>query len=325
MSGKQMEGDNQRRRTLARRAREQGSRPSEAEATLGSSKQFEHRSQGRRDGPPPAGARKPRPHQGEPAQPLPPSTPPPLMDSWVTDLASVPETVPVRYQEFVEDVRRRGGLDFEQARRAAEATVIALARALDERDRQRLLDAVPPAMRDDYPVVTPRQPRTLVGFLDDVARMTLKPRTQARHQAQAALNALAEQRADLVESLDIPSDIRELLAPPPAGGGLVDKTAHVSPLTEEEVQDALRVLPYWSGNRNALVRALVLPPANLDRVIRRLDQLQAEIGRRPHVERRGDTAMIVVRTDSVDAVTALDIDLAHAVDDAVDEVGAGIA
>lgn len=325
MSGKQMEGDNQRRRTLARRAREQGRRPSEAETTLGSSKQFEHVSQGRRSGPPPAGARKPRPHHGEPKPPPPPSPQTPLMDNWVVELSTEKPPAPVRYQKLVEGIRRRVGLDHDQARRAAEATIIALARALDDADRRRLLDAVPSALQDDYPTVTPRQPRTLIGFLDDVARMTLRSRAQARHQAQAALNALAEQSGDLMASLDIPSDIRELLEPPPVGGGLVDRTAHVAPLTEDEVQAALSELPYWSGNQKALVRALVLPPDNLDRVVGRLDRLRVEIGRRPHVERRGDTAMIVVRTDSVDAVTALDVDLAHAVDDAIDEVGAGIA
>lgn len=321
MSGKQMEGDNQRRRTLARRAREQGRQPSQAESTLGSSKQFEHVSQGRRSGPPPAGARKPRPQHGEPAPPAPPAAQTPLMDSWVLEPSG---PAPVRYQEFVADVGRRVGLDFDQARRAAEATVIALARALDDGDRERLLNAVPPALRNDYPTVTPRQPRTLIGFLDDVARMTLRSRDQARYQAQAALSALADQ-TDLVESLDIPSDIRQLLEPVSPGGGVVDKTAHQAPLTEEEVQAALADLPYWSGSQNALVRAVVLPPANLDRVVRRLDRLRTEIGRRPHIERRGDTAMIVVRSDSVDGVTALDIDLAHAVDDAIDEVGAGIA
>ncbi|HEX6968224.1 MAG TPA: DUF2267 domain-containing protein [Micromonosporaceae bacterium] len=324
MSGKQMEGDNQRRRTLAHRTREQGRQPSEAEATLGSSKQFEHTSQGRRSGPPPAGERKPGPRRVAATPPAPPEQPP-LMDDWVAELPAGPGPAPVGYRGFVEDVRQRLGLDFDQARRAAEATVIALARALDGPDRRRLLDVVPAALHDDYPSVTPRQPRTLIGFLDDVARMTLRPRDQARYQAQAVLNALADHRADLIASLDIPPDLRELLSPVAAGGGLVDKTAHVAPLTDDEVRSALTELPYWSGSRNALVRALVLPSDNLDRVIRRLDRLHAEMGRRPHVERRDGTAMIVVRTESVDAVTALDVDLAHAVDDAIEEVGAGIA
>ena len=42
MSGKQMEGDNQQRRQRALQARSQGKQPSEAEVTLGASKQREH-------------------------------------------------------------------------------------------------------------------------------------------------------------------------------------------------------------------------------------------------------------------------------------------
>ncbi|MFD0822505.1 hypothetical protein ACFQ0D_30260, partial [Micromonospora zhanjiangensis] len=45
MSGKQMEGDNQRRRALARQARQRGDRASRSGATLGSAKQVEHRSE----------------------------------------------------------------------------------------------------------------------------------------------------------------------------------------------------------------------------------------------------------------------------------------
>ncbi|HEX5595473.1 MAG TPA: DUF2267 domain-containing protein [Micromonosporaceae bacterium] len=325
MSGRQMEGDNQRRRTLARRAREQGRQPSQAEATLGSSQQVEHLNQKHRAGPPAAGARKPKPQHGAAPTPPPAAATPPLMDPAVSDLPAGEGFTPLRYRELVENVRRRARLDFEQARRAAEATVIALARALDDQDRQRLLEAVPPALRNDYPVVTPRQPCTLTGFLDDVARMTLHSREQARYQAQAALNALAEQSGDLVESLDIPTDIRDLLAPQPTGGGLVDVARHVAPLTDDEVKAALADLPYWSGSSRALLRAVVLPPENLDRVVQRLELLREETGRAPHIERRDGTALIVVRTQSVNAVTALDIDLAHAVDAAIDEVGAGIA
>lgn len=325
MSGKQKEGDNQRRRTLARRAVEQGQRASEAEATLGSSKQFEHASGRRRSGPPPAGDRKPKPQQGEPSTPPPPAAQTPVMDAWVTDLTTGDGRRTIRYKQLVEETGRRAGIGFDQAKQAAEATVIALARALDAVNRERLLAAMPNALHDDYPKVTPHQPRSLVSFLDDVARMTLRSREQARYRAQAALNALADQDGELLESLDIPTDIRDLLAPQPTGGGLVEGRRHVAALTDAEIRSALAELPYWTGDRRALVRTLVLPPDNLDRVIARLDRLRAETGRAPHIERRGDTAIIVARTQSVDAVTALDVELAHAIDAALEEVGAGIA
>jgi pterin-4a-carbinolamine dehydratase len=37
-----------------------------------------------------------------------------------------------------------------------------------------------------------------------------------------------------------------------------------------------------------------------------------------------ENATLVVRTTSVDAVTSADIDLAHRLDDAIDQAGAGI-
>ncbi|GAA0222726.1 hypothetical protein GCM10009539_04920 [Cryptosporangium japonicum] len=59
---KEMEGDNRKRRALAREARAEDRSPSESGVTLGSSKQREHTRTGRRDGPPPAGAHKPGAH-----------------------------------------------------------------------------------------------------------------------------------------------------------------------------------------------------------------------------------------------------------------------
>lgn len=64
VSGKQMEGDNQRRRALGRQSRQRGRQPSETKVTLGASKQVEHRDDKRRNGPPAAGGRKPVPGSG---------------------------------------------------------------------------------------------------------------------------------------------------------------------------------------------------------------------------------------------------------------------
>ncbi|TWH69565.1 hypothetical protein JD77_04575 [Micromonospora olivasterospora] len=48
---KQMEGDNQRRRALARQARERGLRASETGASLSATKQLAHLDRGKRAGP----------------------------------------------------------------------------------------------------------------------------------------------------------------------------------------------------------------------------------------------------------------------------------
>jgi pterin-4a-carbinolamine dehydratase len=140
------------------------------------------------------------------------------------------------------------------------------------------------------------------------------------------LSALAEWNRQLVESLDLPRGGKDLLGAPPVGGGQVSTRGQVAPLTEEELRAALAALPHWTGTRRALSRTIQLPRANLDRVVARLDRLHEEAGRGPRIARPShDSAVIVVWTTNVGAVTALDVDLAHRVEGAIDEVGAGIA
>ena len=167
--------------------------------------------------------------------------------------------------------------------------------------------------------------RDLAGFLEEVARISRRTPEQARYQAQATLSALVERDRGLVESLDLPTDLRDLLGPPPAGGGVVSPTGQTAPLTDDEIRSALADLPYWSGDRRSLSRTIELPPENLDRVLGLLAALRPRNGRGPRIGRESPgTAVIMVRTTRVDAVTALDIDLAHQVDDAIDEAGAGV-
>lgn len=326
MSRKQMEGDNQRRRTLARQARERGKRASEAGVSLGASKQFEHVDDAYRDGPPGAGVSKPVPGRGTPdtaPQPTPPAPDYPQVDAEIAGAEPV-QPAGVAYRELIWEVGRRAGVDFDEARVAAVAAVTALAHALDDRDRQRLLDAVPASLHDDGAPATGTG--DLSGFLNEVGQLTHRDRDQARYRAQAALSALADQDRGLVESLDLPTGLRDLLAPPPVGGGMVDATGRTATLTADEIRGALADLPYWSGDPRALSRLLVLPADSLERVLARLGQLRHEVGRAPHVGRRGDNqAVLVVRTASVGGVTAADLDLAHAVEAAIDESGAGMA
>ncbi|NJC69111.1 DUF2267 domain-containing protein [Planosporangium thailandense] len=326
MGGKQMEGDNQRRRALARRAREEGRAPSEAGVTLGSSKQPEHTEHSHRGGPPPAGSHKPVPHkpaEGTPPQPTPP------WPKWHPQEVGMASTNPgwIRYRDLISEVGRRADLDFDHARLAAEATTTVLARALKEDDRRQFLDAVPTELHDDYAINVPYAPLDLNGFLIQIGTIVHRERDQARYQAQAVLSTMDEQDHELIESLDLPDYLHNLMAPPPVGGGLVaGPTEQPAPLTDDEVREALSSLPLWSGDRRALIREIVLPPENLDRVLRRLARLREEVGRGPHIGReRPDTASLVVRTTSVGAVTRSDVELARRVDAAVLEAGAGMA
>lgn len=322
-----MEGDNQRRRGLARQAREEGRQPSEAGVTLGASKQPEHVDKANRDGPPPAGAHKHPPGAPEPSRPPPAGKSRPRWDPAEMGVAPPDGPAAMKYREFIQDVGQRTGLAFDDARMATEATVTALARTLFDTGRQRLLDALPAELRDAYLMEVPHRPRDLAGFLNEIAQISRRTAEEARYHAQAALGALAERNSALVESLELPPYLRELAKPPRPGGGLVSPTRHhAAPLTDEELAAALARLPQWSGTTRALVRTIELPPDNLERVLRRLERLREETGRAPEIGRQDDrTAVVTVRTSSVDAVTAADVELAHRVDAAIEEAGAGMA
>jgi pterin-4a-carbinolamine dehydratase/uncharacterized protein (DUF2267 family) len=229
----------------------------------------------------------------------------------------------MQYRELVTAVARRIGVSTEEARDAADATIDTLARTLGESQRQRLFERVPA-------VIT--QENTAVGaapnadaFVAEVSWLTGIERDQARYRTQAVLSTVAQYEPELLGELRVPDALRELFADPVPGGGVTSGHGHAAPLTDEEVAEALDDLPYWSGNRCALRRTLVLPPGNLEAVLTLIGMLKQDHGRSPHVERDGaDTAVLILFTNSVGAVTALDVDLAHRVDAVIDRAGAGI-
>ena len=98
------------------------------------------------------------------------------------------------YHELVDDVRRRAGVDFSTAKVGAEATVLVLAFALDEAERQRLLAAVPAKLHDVLPVDGIERHQDLAGFLAEVGRISGRTPEQARYQAEATVAALADAR-----------------------------------------------------------------------------------------------------------------------------------
>ncbi|SCL35591.1 Pterin-4a-carbinolamine dehydratase [Micromonospora nigra] len=321
---KQMEGDNQRRRALARQARERGRQASETGASLSASKQLTHLDTGRRSGPLPAGSRHKAdstrggpapPPAGVPERPRPRTAPEP----------AAPGITAMGYRELVDEIGRRAGVDFRTAKVGAEATVLALAWALGEADRQRLLTAVPSSLHDVVPVDGIERHADLPGFLTEVSRMSGRSPEQARRQAEATLATLAARDADLVESLHVPDGLRELLEPGDVGGGVVGASTVTAPLTQAQLRAALADLPYWSGDGRSLTRTVELPADNLDRVLDRVEQVREDIGRSPRIGRPDPgTAVLTVFSGAADAITAPDVELAHAVDAAIDEAGAGM-
>jgi pterin-4a-carbinolamine dehydratase/uncharacterized protein (DUF2267 family) len=229
----------------------------------------------------------------------------------------------VRYRDLLEGVSSRIAVTADEARTATEATVSALARVLPASKRQRLLDAVPSLTRQSVGEAPGPAP-DVEAFVSEVSWLAGVPREQARYQAQAVLATLAEHEPDLMDKLDPPDDLRSLFRDPEPGGGITGPTGGSAPLTDAEVAAALASLPDWSGDRRALHRTLVLPRRNLDYVLAQFALLKRDTGRSPDVRVEGDAAVLTVCTESVDAVTALDVDLARRVDALIIEAGAGI-
>ncbi|NEE01922.1 DUF2267 domain-containing protein [Phytoactinopolyspora halotolerans] len=231
----------------------------------------------------------------------------------------------VEYQELLTAVSRNLGLDTPQARTLTRATLAVLARVLDQDGRDRLYHGLPGEFREDLPAGEPVRHWDDATFVRAVAMVTEQPPEDVPLRVQTVLSSLAEQDPELVRSLHLPDAIRPLFADPGPGGGITGATGHEAPLTDDEVDDALRRLPYWTGDATALRRTIELPPENLDAVLAGLSELRGEFGSTPHVDRDGSSAELVIQTASVGAVTARDVELARRVDERIDEAGAGIA
>ena len=233
--------------------------------------------------------------------------------------------MPIQYEELIEAVSRSVDIDHLTARRATQATLVTLAETLDDNGRQRLAAAIPPLFRQYLPRRTGQRDWDLPALVQEMAQRGNQPPEQARVRAQAVLAALAERDPDLPSGLPLPDDIRGLFIPPEIGGGVTGVTGHRAPLSPEEIDAALRRLPYWEGDTSGLRRTIVLPPDSLDRVLDRIESLRQNLGGGVYTRRDDGNAEVTVKTATVDAVTAPDVDIAASIDGLIDEFGAGMS
>lgn len=222
----------------------------------------------------------------------------------------------VQHRDLVTAVAEHIGVSVDDARRAAEATIATLVRTVDGSRRQQVLDAVPTLLTEQV-AAAPGPAWDEGDFVAEVSWLTGTAPEEARQRAQAVLYVLSRQEPELVGELELPGDIRDLIADPAPGGGITGPRGRTAPLTDDELAAALANLPYWTGGRRAIRRTVQLPEPNLGRLLDRVERLRDETGRAPDIERDGDTATLTVYTGSVGAVTRLDVELAHRVDDTV--------
>lgn len=230
----------------------------------------------------------------------------------------------VQHRDLVTTVADHIGVTVEEARRAAEATIATLVRSVDEPQRRQVLDVVPALLAGEVDAA-PGPAWDGDDFVAEVSWLTGTAPEEARARAQAVLYILSRAEPDLVGELDLPGDIRDLISDPAPGGGITGPHGGTAPLTDDELAAALANLPYWTGGHRAIRRTIQLPEDNLRRVLDRIERLRDEVGRVPDIDRDGETATLSVYTRSVGAVTRLDVDLAHRVDDAVVEAGGGMS
>lgn len=219
----------------------------------------------------------------------------------------------VPYRELITAISDRIAVTTQQARQAAEATVATLAQTLDAPQRQQLLAEVPTQLHEQLDPAGGPAPDA-ASFVTAVSWLTGLPAEQARYRAQAVLAVLSEYDPALIDSLELPNEIKDLTSGPPVGGGITGPAGRTAPLTAAEVHAALADLPGWRGDTHAISRTITLPPPDLNQVLDRVESLRQQTGRAPIIHRDGDTADITVRTNAVNAVTRLDLDLAHRAD-----------
>ncbi|MFG1926364.1 DUF2267 domain-containing protein [Cryptosporangium sp. NPDC048952] len=211
---KEMEGDNRKRRALAREARSEDKSPSESGVTLGSSKQREHTRSGRRDGPPPAGAHKPGPHAPVTHRPHEDMEPTPGEGSG--DRATPDEgSLRLRYREVVSEAAARAGVEFDVGKSAARATIAVLAGTLDADDRRRLLAALPTELTDGPRFLAPSPPAGESDFVRAVARLADCPPEHAQRRVQAVFAAINGEDPDVLRALSVPAGIEDLVLSAP--------------------------------------------------------------------------------------------------------------
>lgn len=233
--------------------------------------------------------------------------------------------MPIEYRELIEEVSRSAGIDHRSARRVAQATLVAVAERLDDDSRQRLAAALPPLFRQYLPHQAGPRGWDLAALMREIAQRGLQPPEQARVRAQVVLATIADREPDLPSGLPLPDNIRELFTPPEPGGGITGATGHMAPLSPGEVDAALRRLPDWEGDTSGLRRTIVLPPDSLSRVLDRIENLRQNLGGGVYTRRDDGNAEVTVKTATVDAVTAPDVNIAARIDGLIAEFSAGMS
>ena len=238
----------------------------------------------------------------------------------------------IEYSTFVTAVRERAGAsDTEEARRAAEAVLAAVADVLDRAERRRLAEAVPGRLRKA--VRAAGAPAGHGGGQVDtselvhaVAEGTGCPPERARCYPQAVLTALTDAEPELTGDLRRHVPDPGLLASAGRGraarrGAAAEARRQPRPLGADELERELAGMPGWTGDTRRLRRSVSLPQDRVRPLLDRVARAESELNHHARVVQATEGVVFELWTHAVDRVTDLDLDLARRIDEAVRAVG----
>lgn len=233
----------------------------------------------------------------------------------------------ITHERLVEQVAADTGLAGAEEATSVIRTVLAeVGLRLDMPGRRRLQRALPGGDRDAAFATVPVRQGGSGDLFQDIGENLRSTPERARYLTRSVLAAVADLDPELGGDLrsSLPPDIAALISPtgpdPARDNSLTDAPV---PLDDAEVAEALRNRPYWSGDAHRLRRTVSLPADRVRPLLRRLERASADVGHPFSHQPSADGVTLTLHTRSVDAVTALDLQVADAIDATVAEFGSG--
>jgi pterin-4a-carbinolamine dehydratase len=234
----------------------------------------------------------------------------------------------IQYQTLIETAGSQADVaDSDEARRAVEAVIGAVAVALDEPQRGQLTGALPGALRSAADVSGPAAPvQDEADLVRDVSNRTHCPPQRARRYTHAVLATLSETEPNVAQTIARQLPLGEDLFEPIVKGVTPRSSGVSSQLTPrllepDDVARELRGLTGWEGDERRLRRTVVLPADRVRPLRDAVGRAEQEMTHHARVEEQPGAVTFEVWTRSIDRVTDLDVELARRINEAVEAVG----
>jgi pterin-4a-carbinolamine dehydratase len=234
----------------------------------------------------------------------------------------------IQYATFIEAAGAQAGVaDTEEARRAVEAVLTAVASSLDEADRDRLAAVLPGSLREAAEIDGQgSHADSGAAVVSAVSAVSGCPPERARFYTQAVLSTLADSEPEVAAAVArrLP-DGEELFSSvdqgvPPRGSGVPIELTPVL-LEQDEIDRALAAMEGWAGDERRLRRTVVLPSDRHRPLRDAVARIEQDMIHHARVDEAGGALTFEVWTHSLDRVTDMDVELARRIDAAIAAIG----